>query len=748
MATTTEKKEAEGVALGDYDVLGAEVHRKAIEEIAREMGITLVRTSGSPIVTEAKDLSCAVLNENTELIGFSGYVGFHVSTSVLGVEAVLRNYDLDDIREGDAFIANDPHTSGAIHQGDVGVIMPYFYEDELVGWGYVNEHLLDVGGASVSGFAPEARDCFAEALRFPGNRFARDGRMTKDWALYIGTNVRVPVPVLNDIRSMIAALNAGHRRLIHVIEQHGLEAHREYCRINMALSEQQIRQRVSDLPDGEYESTEWIEYDGHGSPELFELSVRMTVDGDEMNVAFNGIDQVDCYVNGARPAVIGCAMTTLQTMFIPDVPVNAAIWRAIKFDLGPEGTIVNSIPPAAVSQSHMECGIRILRLMSDVLSQAMSLASSDRLRSRVAGQPNNGLSTCTLTGADRRTGDPIVIFPVAPTVGLGGPAQSVADGVDTYSGQFNIGSKMAAVEIDESVGPMLVLWRRIEESCGGPGTMRGGQGMESALAIRNIDDMTGTAFNSVAEVPPQGTGGGLPGAASHYHVVRQSDVNKLLDEGVMTTPENLGGEYESMPAKTGTLTLEENDTIVFVGGGGGGLGDPLLRDPEVVAKDVADEYTARKIAEEVYGVVLNGDGTVDESATEAAREAIREQRIGAKPKRDLLPSEEREIGVSIAVEDGHWSCAYCGEDLGAVDANYRAACVHREGSASDVMPKYGARVRERTVDPDVILDEYFCPGCGMGVRSDIRLSTSEIPSAPRLTSEGLKLADRANRTMG
>ena len=328
------------VVRGDYDVLGVEVHRKAMDEIAREMGITLVRTSGSPVVTEAKDLSCAVLDDRNELIGFSGFVGFHVSTSVLGVEAVIRNYELDDIEEGDAFIANDPHSSGAIHQGDVGVVMPYFHAGELVGWGYVNAHLLDVGGSSVSGFAPEATDCFSEALAFPGVRFVRKGRMSRDWALFIANSVRVPVPVLNDVRSMIAALNAGQRRLSRVIESHGVETHREYCQINKALSEQLIRQRISQLPDGEYVSKEWIEYDGHGTPDLYEIGVRMTVAGDEMDVAFNGVEQVPCYVNGAPPSVLGNAMNGLQTVFIPDVPVNAALWRAIHFDLGPPGTIV------------------------------------------------------------------------------------------------------------------------------------------------------------------------------------------------------------------------------------------------------------------------------------------------------------------------------------------------------------------------------------------------------------------------
>jgi N-methylhydantoinase B len=729
-------------ATPDYDVLGVEVHRKAMDEIAREIGITLVRTSGSPVVTEAKDLSCAILDESSELVGFSGFVGFHVSTSALGVEAVLRNYDLADIRPGDAFIANDPHSSGAIHQGDVGVIMPYFHDDELIGWGYVNAHLLDVGGSSVSGFAPEARESFAEALAFPAVRFVRDGKLSHDWALFIANSVRVPVPVLNDLRSMIAALNAGKRRLDAVIASHGLQTHREYCRINKALSEQLIRSRIAELPDGEYVSKEWIEYDGHGTADLYELGVAMTVRGDEIDLRFHGVDQVPAYVNGARPSVLGNAMNALQTVFIPDVPVNAALWRAIHFDLGPAGSIVNSVPPAPVSQSHMECGMRITRLMSDVLAQAMALSPSDRLRSRVAGQPNNGIATCTLTGADRRTGQPIVIFPIAPTVGLGGPAQSVSDGVDTYSGQFNIGTRMAAVEVDEAAGPMVTLWRRIEASNGGAGQMRGGQGMTSALAMRGIDSMTGTAFNSCAEVPPRGSGGGQPGAGSDYHVVRGSEVNDLLDRGAMPTVETLGGTTQRMPSKTGTLTLREGDVFVVASGGGGGLGDPLLRDPAAVAKDVADGYTDEAAAREVYGVVLDGAGA-DEAATDAQRLRIRTARIGAVPPREIRDAARREIGVAVRVVAGRWTCGCCGEDLGDVDDNYRAACVATSGSAASTLGARGTRLRSRTVGPDVLLTEYFCRGCGLSVRADVGVEGDEVVPAPRLTAEGRRLADRA-----
>jgi N-methylhydantoinase B len=731
--------------LGDYDVIGAEVHRKAIDEVARDMGITLVRTSGSPVVAEAKDLSCTVLDENGEQIGFAGFVAFHVATSELAVQAVLRLYEMDDIAPGDAFIANDPHTAGAIHQGDVGLVMPYYHAGEFVGWGYVNEHLLDVGGSAVSGFAPEARDCFSEALRFPGVRCMRGGKLSYDWMTFIATNVRAPGAVLNDLRSMVAGLNAGQRRLSGILDDYGREAHREFCRVNKALTERMIRSRTSELPDGVYRSKDWVEYDGHGTPDLYELGCEMTISNDDMSIRFYGVEQVPCFINGARPAVIGQAMTTLQTMFIPDVPVNAGLWRAIQFDLGPEGTIVNSVAPAPVTQAHMETGMRINRILSDVLSQAMSLSANPRLRSRVAGQPNNGVAACTLAGIDRRTGQPTVLFPIAVTVGIGGPAQSVADGLDTYSTNCNIGLRMPSVETEEATAPMMVLWREIQPSSGGAGHMRGGQGMASALVINGADEMSGTAFNSTAEVPPAGPGGGMPGGASHYHVVEQSGVADMLSQGVLPRPDNLTGRVRVMPAKTGTLTMRDDDVFWVEPGGGGGLGDPLLRPVEVVAHDVDDGWVTEQVGRDVYGVVMNSDGTADEAATAKQRMSIRAQRIGRTPARDVK-GEGIEIGVSIAVEDAEWSCAYCGEHLGSVKGNYRSACVELTRSASEVLNGHGMKLRPRAAKPDVLLSEFYCPGCASCVRADIVVEGGGLREAPELTDAGLAIASRRHES--
>ncbi len=215
----------------DYDVIAAEVHRKAIKNLTDEMAITLVRTSGSPIVTESKDFSTCLMDTKPEHLGFSSYVLFHVGSSLIGTQVIVDLVrEEGGLRPGDGFVVNDPHTGGAMHQGDVSIIMPTFYGDEHLGWSFANMHVLDVGGVGISGYAPGAHDVWQEGMRFPPVRIIRDGAIDPQWEKYIAANVRAPGAVLNDIRSMISANNTATGKLTQIVDEFGLEAHRSTAR--------------------------------------------------------------------------------------------------------------------------------------------------------------------------------------------------------------------------------------------------------------------------------------------------------------------------------------------------------------------------------------------------------------------------------------------------------------------------------------------------------------------------------------
>ena len=728
MGSASPSEAAVAAGTVDYNVIDVEVHNKALLNITREMAITLMRTSGSPVVREAKDFSVCLLDPDVEQLAFSGWVSFHIATAELGTRAVLERMSVSEMREGDAFLCNDPHTSGAIHQGDVGIVMPYFFDGELLGFGYVNEHVWDVGGSGVSGFAPEARECFAEALQFSGIRFAREEGIDPEWEAFIGNNVRLPGLVLNDIRSMLAALKVGRSRLGQLYTEAGRERYLHFNSIAKSLSEKAMRDRISKLPDGSYQSETWIEYDARGTEEYHHLDCTLVVDGDEMTFRYRGDPQVDCYINGARPSVIGQTWTTLLCQLAYDIPVNAGISRPVHFDLGPLGTIVNSAKPAPVSMSHMECGFRINRLVTDVLSQGCSLSSDEMLLGRVAADPAQSVSHMVTAGTDRRTGDPVISFLVSSACLSGGGAQTIQDGLDTYSTQCSTGQDIPDVEIDESTQPGMVLWRRIVPNTGGPGTYRGGLGIESALAVLHSDRLTGLGVTLFPTLPARGAAGGFPGAGGTWYALRNTNTLELLESDTSPSVDSLKGEVTPAPAKTGSLTLVRGDVFVAVNGGGGGLGDPLSRLPELVRRDLEDGYVTAEHARAVYGVVTSAD-EVDERATERLRGELRDRR---SPSRSTGPvGGSGPAGSAIGIDDGAWSCRTCGTRIGDAGTNWREAAVSSERRIEDRFGELQMFVRGRSEKPHPILRELSCPACASSLGTDVTMEGAELPPSPQ-----------------
>jgi hypothetical protein len=73
--------------------------------------------------------------------------------------------------------------------------------------------------------------------------------------------------------------------------------------------------------------------------------------------------------------------------------------------------------------------------------------------------------------------------------------------------------------------------------------------------------------------------------------------------------------------------------MIFSMGGGGGYGDVIEREPEAVLKDLHDGMISEDVAREVYRVIVDArTGLIDAAATEAARAALRRERLKkAKP---------------------------------------------------------------------------------------------------------------------
>lgn len=717
------------------DPVAVEIHRRALENITHEAAATLMRTSGSPVIYEVQDFATSLLDAAGDQLSLSVTNLFHAGSSLLGTRAIIDEVGDQEVRPGDGWIVNDPFEGGAMHQGDVAIIMPLFYDDELVGWGFSNVHVLDVGGSGISGFAPGALSVFEEGVRFPPTKIITNGAIEAGWERYIAANVRISDLVLNDMRSMIAANNVSQMKLAAMIDRYGLDRFKEYCEINKTLTENAFRERIKQLPSGTYETVEWVEFDGHGKELLLELRCRLDIDGSELRFSFSGAPQVDAFINGTPGLVYGSVMAVfLTTLAYGDLPFNAGMWRPISIDVGAPGTIVNAVPPVPVSSGHALVGTRVTKATKELVNQACSLSESETIRKRVAGQSWDSAGLAPLAGTGHG-GAPTVVFFMDQVTGVGGGAQTGFDGQDGYGWTITPDIGLPSVETNEDQQPALYLWRRLIKNSGGPGMLRGGQSMESAYAIYDSPGLSGAVTIGCTEVPPRGAGGGLPASSGGWDTVHATNLESLLADGVTPHEEGLVGQTARQPSNTGRIAMARWDIMRMRGGGGGGLGDPILRDPRLVADDVRDGYITTGHAAAAYGVVCDTDGEFDEAETNRRRDGLREARIGTQPASEQRPPETPGIAVALtSAGDGqHWECTYCRSGLGSTDANWRSAATTRTTPIETRFAELEMHVRSRSDDPKVMMSEHYCSACAGLIGVDVFPEGFEGFPAPRLT---------------
>ncbi|WP_040831231.1 hydantoinase B/oxoprolinase family protein [Nocardia jiangxiensis] len=722
----------------DYDPVVVEIHRKALLNITNEMAITLMRTSGSPVVYEAKDFSTCLLDAEGSHLSFSSYAIFHTGSSLVGTKALVEALGDQKVNPGDGWLMNDPHSAGAMHQADIAIVTPVFGAGEHLGWAFSNMHVMDIGGVGVSGYAPGARNTFEECLRFPPTKVITNGAIDPEWEQFIAANVRIPGLVLNDIRSMIASNAVCQRKFEEVVDKYGVDEHRRYCEINKDLTEQVFRSRIAKLPDGVYRVEDWVEFDAFEESALLPMSAEMTIAGTEMSFALEGCAQVDGFMNGTKGAVIGQIMSTIMiSLCYGDLPFNAGMWRPLTFDLGEPGTIVNSLPPAGVSNSHTEVGSRLCKMAKHLLNQALSLSDDPELRGRVAAQSLDAFQAAGLSGISQ-LGAPTVVFFLDSGIGCGGPAQTIGDGQDCYGMTISPGSGIQNIETHEAQQPILFLWRRLTENAGGPGRYRGGQSLDQAYTMyAGGDELVGSATNPCTYVPPRGAGGGFPGGTNTYFPIYNTNLEQVRTAGKLPLPETLTGDELAVPTKTVHLRMTEGDVFRMISGAGGGVGDPLLRPAQEVVADVTDGFVSAAHARAAYGVVLTSDGDTpgfDEDATARAREQLRIDRIGSAPTAAL--AEPASPGVSVVRDGGSFICGYCSHSLATADGDWRAGAVSTESVASEWMTNLDMYTRMRPSGPQVFVIERFCPHCAGVLDVDVRTEDTDLPRPVELAEAG------------
>lgn len=238
-----------------------EVIRNRLIAIGDEMRIALQGVSGSPTVTEVTDLFTGLFLPD----GIFATMGLQVTLEVSPVGALIRhllNQSRVSVNPGDMFIGNDPYI-GALHQNDMQMVGPIFYEGEIVAWAGVMVHQTDVGGMDFASRSPKAREVFQEGMRIPGVKLVDGGEVREDVLEFILSASRLPASLGLDIRTFIATLQIVRHRVGELIKRYGVDVMRATMQRMIDVSETKTRERLLELPDVTIHGADFLEHDGH-----------------------------------------------------------------------------------------------------------------------------------------------------------------------------------------------------------------------------------------------------------------------------------------------------------------------------------------------------------------------------------------------------------------------------------------------------------------------------------------------------
>jgi N-methylhydantoinase B len=264
--------------------------------------------------------------------------------------------------------------------------------------------------------------------------------------------------------------------------------------------------------------------------------------------------------------------------------------------------------------------------------------------------------------------------------------------------------------------PLLYLWRRQVADSGGAGTHRGGNGIQFALTPIDTEEVTGVLGTHGVALPNRtGVFGGLPGSCARFERVTGSGVLDHLGSGApVSSLSDLDGDHEVLPGVSPAAKIAHGDVFECTVQNGGGYGDPLLRDPALVAADVEAGAVSIDAAARLYGVALASDGSADASGTEALRAEIRDSR-----RARMVAPAPRSVGEAIGEPTGIWgaslvtgtgpegligSCRRCGEVLGPLADGWEGIAGRVELGRTDL----GTHVHAHTALTPVA---YVCPHC-------------------------------------
>ncbi len=533
--------------------------------IAEELGVTLRNTAFSEGVREGDDFATALFDRNAVLIAQGNFSPGHLGSMPFMAKHVLRYFPQGSLKPGDSVLVNDSFI-GAGHFPDTYQLMPVFDGDTLIGFVCCSAHQVDMGGAAPgSQKVHGVTESYQEGLRILPVRLVREGRIDDDIMRIVLGNVRVPDKVRGDLLAQHTANLTAAERLQKMFRQFGSDTVEAAYAAILDRSEAGMRAALAKVPAGTYSFEDYMDDYGPGT-EPIRMAVDITFNG-KGDVEFDfsrSSDQVPAAINSYINYTRAYAVFAIKTFCNALEPQTEGSMRPIRLTVR-EGCFFNPKFPAP-SGGRPILQIRIFDTINGALAQA--------LPERAMGAFSHW-SNPNVGGIDDRTGRPFVMYDVS-LAGYGG--QFGKDGVEGLSPVMNCSN--IPIEVHETHNPVRIRCFELIPDSGGAGQWRGGCGLRKDIELLNSTAVL-SHLGDRHVFAPYGIFGGKPGEKA------QSVLNPQ-------------GNSEPLHSKE-TRPIKQGDILSFRLSGAGGYGPPEKRDPQAIARDIADGYVTPEAAARDYG---------------------------------------------------------------------------------------------------------------------------------------------------
>ncbi|MDP7343600.1 MAG: hydantoinase B/oxoprolinase family protein, partial [Alphaproteobacteria bacterium] len=437
------------------DPVTFEVLKNSFITIVDQMAKQILRTCHSFVIYN-RDFSSALNDaEGNSIAQGNQDIAVHVGTLHYTCKAVIEAFK-DDMHPGDVFIINDPYVGGT-HFNDVRIIRPIFVGDEIIAYSQSNGHWADIGGSTPGSFDVAAKEMFREGLRITATRLWSKGVFIEDVAGLIAHNSRAPDDIIGDMHAQSEATRVAEREILRLVDKYGKDTVMTGFKEVQDYVEQATRQRLAAMPDGSWESVDFIDRDPVGEEGLVPIKIKMTIAGDQVTYDFSGSHPtIGTLYNSTFSSTFSGVVAGMKTFF-PELPLNSGFYRTITLDL-PEDTVVYARWPVAVT-GYLMVFEKIMNGIYEIWSGLMperAMACTFNIEYLLTG------------GRDLRSPEnSIFMFYDWLPGGWGG--RNGKDGCNVTTACFGVGLMSQPVEGQERLNPILANQYEIQTDSAGPG---------------------------------------------------------------------------------------------------------------------------------------------------------------------------------------------------------------------------------------------------------------------------------------